>query len=307
MRENKAVNNSIVRHCPACDSDASITRGSKGGFELLTCRHCKTLYTAQLPDSEHAEDYDNYYDEENLSTPDFIVQRLDQIFANFLTYRRSGRLLDVGFGAGTILEAARRSGWRPFGVDVAARAVEHARENGFEVFCGTLEEARYPDNHFDVVTASEILEHVSNPQEVLHEIARILRPGGLLWLTTPHSRGISAQLLGLKWTTVCPPEHLQLFSRNGTKKMLKAAGLREVSVRTEGFNPYEILNALRARSDESQATCNNEQESFQRVQSGYHLNEAMMASPSRRWLKETLNSLLSAGRLGDSIKIWAEK
>lgn len=307
MEENIRPIDPTSRVCPACNSPASLQRGCKKGFELLTCRHCKTLYTSHLPSLESAENYDDYYDEENLITPDFIIRRLDQIFGNFLPYRRSGRLLDVGFGAGTILEAARRSGWNPFGVDVAERAVEHAREQGFEVFCGNLEEARYPGNYFDVVTASEILEHVFNPQEMLHEIARILRPGGLLWLTTPHSRGISAQILGLKWSTVCPPEHVQLFSRNGTKKMLKAAGLREVSVRTEAFNPYELLKTLRARSDESQAICEGEEQGFHRVQSGYQLNEALMASPSRRLLKAALNSLLSAGRLGDSIKIWAEK
>jgi SAM-dependent methyltransferase len=284
-----------------------LQRGSKNAFELLTCRRCKTLYTSHLPDVENAENYDNYYHEENLTAPDFITQRLDEIVAEFAGYRQNGRLLDVGFGAGTLLEAARRAGWQSFGVDVAERAVEHARGLGFEVFCGTLQEAGYPENYFDVVTASELLEHLPNPQEVLLEIARVLHPGGLLWLTTPNGRGVSAQMLGLKWSAVSPPEHLQLFSRIGSKKMLAAAGLREVRVVTEGVNPYELLHGFRAGSQQTPDSRKSGEPGFERVESSYRLNEALMASRSRRRLKDALNGLLNVGRLGDSIKIWAEK
>jgi 2-polyprenyl-3-methyl-5-hydroxy-6-metoxy-1,4-benzoquinol methylase len=271
---------------------------------MISCRRCKTLYTSYLPDPGQAEDYDSYYDEENLTAPDFINRRLDEIMTDFASYRQHGRLLDVGFGAGTLLDAARRAGWQPFGVEVAARAVEQVRGLGFDVFCGTLQEARYPDNFFDVVTLSEVLEHVSDPHVVLHEIARVLRPGGLLWATTPHGRGISASMLGLKWSVVNPPEHLQLFSRNGGERMLRAAGLTLVRMVSQGVNPYELLQSLRGidqpvAADKSQAD--------ERVESSYRLNEALMASSSRRRLKDVLNRLLSLGRLGDSLKIWAEK
>ncbi|MDQ2921396.1 MAG: class I SAM-dependent methyltransferase, partial [Acidobacteriota bacterium] len=273
----------------------------------LTCSQCHTLYTAHLPYGENAEDYNSYYHEENLTVPDFINRRLDEIIAGFAAYRHDGRLLDVGFGAGTLLEAARRAGWQAFGVEVAARAVEQVRGLGFDVFCGTLQEARYPENYFDVVTASEVLEHVPDPQVVLHEIARVLRPGGLLWATTPHGRGVSVRVLGLKWSVVSPPEHLQLFSRNGSQQMIRAAGLRQVRVATEGVNPYELLHNLRGRGDEPPSAAGGEHEAYSRVESSYCLNEALMASPSRRRLKDTLNGLLNLGRLGDSLKIWAEK
>lgn len=289
--------------CPGCNSPASLPRGCKEGFQLVSCRLCKTLYTSHLPNTEDAETYEDYYHEENLTVPAFINQRLDEIVADFAPYRQTGALLDVGSGAGTLLEAARRAGWQSFGVDVVERAVEHARDMGFEVFCGTLQEARYPDNYFDVATASELLEHLSDPQEVLQEIARVLRPGGLLWLTTPNGRGVSAQLLGLKWSMVHPPEHLQLFSRDGSNRMLAAAGFRQVRVATEGLNPYELLQGLRKRQMGSPTTNPGKA----RVASGYQLNEAMMASPSRRLLKSALNSLLNLSRLGDSLKIWAEK
>ncbi|MEK6281555.1 MAG: class I SAM-dependent methyltransferase [Acidobacteriota bacterium] len=300
-------NNPTTRHCPACASAEYLERGPKSGFEIVICRDCKTLYTAHLPTAESAEDYNVYYQEENLTVPDFINRRLDEIIAGFASYRRDGRLLDVGFGAGTLLEAAGRGGWQAFGVEVSQKAADHVRGLGFEVFCGTLAEAHYPSNYFDVVTASEVLEHVTDPEIVLQDIARVLRPGGLLWLTTPHGRGLSAYLLGLKWSIVSPPEHLQLFSRDGIKKMLAATGLRPVRVVTEGVNPYELLHGLRAGADQRQATSEHGEKGFGRVESSYRLNESLMASPSRRRLKDALNGLLNVVRLGDSLKIWAEK
>lgn len=270
---------------------------------MCACRRCKTLYTSYLPDTEGAEDYESYYHEDNLTPPAFINQRLDEIVSGFAPYRQNGRFLDIGFGAGTLLEAARRANWQTSGVEVAESAVDHVRSMGFDVFCGTLEGAHYPKNHFDVVTASEVLEHVADPQVVLHEIARVLRPGGLLWLTTPHGRGLSARMLGLKWSIVSPPEHLQLFSVRGLKDMLTENRFRCVRVATEGVNPYELLQVLRGK----QMGGVTETPGDARVASGYHLNEALMASPSRRLLKSALNNLLNLGRLGDSLKIWAVK
>lgn len=292
-----------ARHCPACGVALVRERGTKSGFQMLSCRGCKTLYTSQLPDAETAEDYDSYYGAGNLSAPDFINRRLDELMSEFAQYKQSGRLLDVGFGAGTLMEAARRGGWTALGVEVSRSAAEHVHGLGFEVFCGTLHEARYPDNYFDVVTASEVLEHVPDPQLVLNEIARVVRPGGLLWGTTPHGRGLSAHMLGLKWSVVSPPEHLQLFSVRGIKRMLKEAGFKKARVATEGVNPYELLQALRRGQPQAAAQA----QSNARVESAYCLNEAMMSSPSRRLLKSALNNLLNMGRIGDSLKIRAVK
>ena len=305
MAENYASASLVSRSCPACEATNSFKRGHKNGFEMLTCGHCSTLYTSQLPVADSAENYDDYYHEENLTAPEFVNRRLNEIVAGFSAYKRHNRLLDVGFGAGTLLAAARSAGFQAFGVDVAERAVTSARAMGFEVFCGTIQQAQYQENYFDVVTASEVLEHVPDPKAVLQEIARVLRPGGLLWLTTPHGRGLSGKFLGLKWSVVSPPEHLQLFSRRGGLGMLKAAGLRPIRIAVEGLNPYELLHL--GNTPELNPGTNNESEGNIRVESSYRLNEALMASRPRRLVKRALNDLLNLGRLGDSLKIWAEK
>lgn len=301
MVKSDSAASSVGRACPACQAIDYFKRGTKAGFDILVCRRCKTLFIAKLPDAESSKNYQNYYTETNLTVPDFINQRLDEIIKGFSRFRDNGRLLDVGFGAGTLLKAARRAGWKPFGVDVSPNACDQASSLGLEVFCGTLEAANYPDNVFDVVTASEVLEHVPEPKRDLREIARVLRPGGLLWMTTPHARGISALMLGLKWSVVRPPEHLQLFSVLGAKRMLEQNGLRCLGVATEGVNPYELIQGLRVNRADNPDVLN------ERVLPGYQLNEALLASKKRRLLRSVLNSILNLSRAGDSLKIWAQK
>jgi len=235
------------RLCPACGRQAGRNRGEKNNFQLLSCQTCATLYTAQEPPAGQGLDYDAYYTPENLSVPAFISRRLDEIVATFSPFRKNNRLLDVGCGAGTFLEAAARDNWQAFGVEVSRGAAEHVRSLGFEVFLGELEQANYPGEYFDIVIASEVLEHVPDPQTLLQSIARVLRTGGLLWATTPHGRGISARLLDLDWTTICPPEHLQLFSVKSIKELVQSVGFRKVEVVTHGVNPFEIAHELYRR------------------------------------------------------------
>jgi hypothetical protein len=129
-----------------------------------------------------------------------------------------------------------------------------------------------------------------------------MRPGGLLWATTPNGRGFSARTLGLKWSAVSPPEHLHLFSRGAIESLLTETGFVRARVVTEGFNPFEIVGALRGRPAPSVHAASNA-----RVQSGYELNAFLTEGGARRAVKGFANGVLRLCGLGDSLKIRAEK
>jgi SAM-dependent methyltransferase len=180
---------------------------------------------------------------------------------------------------------------------VSAEAVEMAKQAGYRVFHGDLRDSSYGDGFFDVVTASEILEHLPEPLAYLDEIARVLRSGGLFWATTPSARALSSRLLRLHWSMLCPPEHIQLYSAEGVRKMLTKAGFANVEFRTYGISPFEIISHFRNKKAAKSG--------FERVKAGYELNEKLTRSRTGKLAKTVVNGCLNKSGLGDSLKIYA--
>lgn len=290
-----------ARHCPGCGKTRGGAIGVKNNYKILACANCRTIYTSVAPSGKPEDEYENYYMVDNLNVPDFIRKRVSEIVRDLSDCRSNNRMLDIGFGSGVLMDAAKIQGWEAHGLEVSAPAVEQARGKGFEVFHGTLEEANYPDGHFDLVTASEILEHLNDPSATLNEIRRILRPGGMFWGTTPSATGLSFRLMGIDWSMIAPPEHAQLFSAKAVRDLLRQAGFSSVIIKSHGVPPGEIMHYLRHKNNASAAAG----EGHDRLYSAYQLNESLMRSPSRRFIKDTLNATLNAFALGDSLKIVA--
>lgn len=141
-----------------------------------------------------------------------------------------GRLLDVGCGSGEWLLAMRDRGWTVEGCDFDKNAVEAAKQRGLQVKCGSLEEQNYPDDNFDAVTLSHVIEHVPDPVRVLGECARILKPGGKLVLFTPNSASLGHRIFKTSWRGLEPPRHLHLFSPQSMHRAVTMAGFQTVSV-----------------------------------------------------------------------------
>jgi SAM-dependent methyltransferase len=287
--------------------------GSKQRFRLFSCARCQTIFADETGGEEGKHDYADYYDAHNLRVPGFVNERIRDIVADFEPYRRQNRLLDIGFGAGAFLQGAAGAGWNATGIEVSEPACRHARSLGLEVFHGELSEAHYPNEHFDVIVASEILEHVAQPKPLMREVARILRPGGLFWATTPHGHGLSFRLIGLRWSIVAPPEHLQLFSLCGMRQLLADAGFRRIRLRTRGLNPLELIHVLSAGG--STGTARTEVngdvppvgKTFDRVNTSYRLNAFLTRNSVTRVLKDVLNGVLTTLRIGDTLQVHANR
>ena len=144
--------------------------------------------------------------------------------------RSGGRLLDVGCATGAFLDQMRRlSNWAVVGVEPIATAAQLARRHfGLEVFEGSLLDAAFPDQAFDVVTLWDVLEHVPDPQSHLAETYRILRPGGLLVVKAPDPLSWEAHLFGSYWLGHDAPRHLFGFPRSTLTSQFATVGFRPV-------------------------------------------------------------------------------
>jgi len=288
-----------MRTCPACASNTATKIGIKNELEVVRCQVCGSLYCPYMPWYTSERYYVDYYSHHGLEEPPVVTKRLMEITAEFSKYRQTNRLLDVGCGSGLLLEAARENGWDVQGVDVSISSVEHVRSLGFEVHHGELKDIQLAGEQFDVITAAEIVEHLFDPVAVLKEAYRLLRPGGLLWLTTPHANSLAARVMKLEWRIVCPPEHLQLFSVKGLRTALRQAGFQNVRMETTGVNPAELWQGFNKQVEQTP------QKNFEALDNKFKLNEAMTQSSSRRVLKNVVNGLLTLSKLGESLKAYA--
>jgi 2-polyprenyl-3-methyl-5-hydroxy-6-metoxy-1,4-benzoquinol methylase len=140
--------------------------------------------------------------------------------------RQTWRLLDVGCATGEFLSAAQARHWQVYGVEpspIGAALAE--RVPGATIHTGTLDTAPWPDAYFDAVALFEVIEHLQSPRAYIEKIARLVRPGGMLVLTTPNIRSLAYFLVGRRWDPVGPNDHLYLFSPKTLQRLLDSCGL----------------------------------------------------------------------------------
>jgi ubiquinone/menaquinone biosynthesis C-methylase UbiE len=167
--------------------------------------------------------------------------------------RAEDGVLDLGCGAGefTALAAAVVGPGKVLGVDVAAAALERARRRRPELrfqlvpFDGPLP---LEDNRFDVVWASEVIEHVADTATWLSEVRRVLSPGGRLLLTTPAHGRLRLLLHGIERYSEPQGDHLHLYTARSLRTLLADDfGFREVRVAAASGPPL-LRRTLTARA-----------------------------------------------------------
>jgi SAM-dependent methyltransferase len=298
-------------NCPLlCRAPVAANVGVRDGHRIARCCGCAHLFAVDLPSEEELDrHYRRYsYDTYGLSSVSAVVMaRLDQVLAPLDRYRRLDRLLDVGFGAGAVLQAARRRGWGVFGVERSALAVEQAHANGFaDTWAGDFLQLDLEPASFDVVVMTELIEHLPHPLPFLARARELVRPGGALYLTTPNGAGLSGRVLTTGWSVVCPPEHLNLFSPASLTEALERSGFARIRVRTEALNPYELVAGIRGRLRGGAAAA----ETVAAVAAGHQsiaVNERLSATRRGRFAKSAVNAVLRLSRLGDALKVTAER
>ena len=156
-----------------------------------------------------------------------------------------GRLLEVGAGYGLFLAAARNAGWTTSGVELSRTGAKHAQDTlGLDVFCGQLEDAPLEPG-FDVVCAWDTVEHVPDPLSFWRSVRSLVADDGVVLFSTPYVSSLPARLLGTRWWTLKPTEHIWHFTPRTHALLLARAGLALTRVVR---NPLAPANAGRLDS-----------------------------------------------------------
>ena len=173
---------------------------------------------------------------EQLTPPDWSVRReflLDEV-------RSSDRVLDLGCGAGEFTAVLANAEAHPIGVDVAEAALVRARASHPELdFRLTPLDGPLPfeDNAFDLVWASEVIEHIADTGRWLSEARRVIAPRGRMLLTTPAHSRVHLALHGVERYSEPLGDHLHLYTRSSLRTLLEEFGFADVVVRSVGGAP----------------------------------------------------------------------
>jgi SAM-dependent methyltransferase len=166
------------------------------------------------------------------------------------------KLLDVGCALGFMLQEAKAAGWKPIGVEASSFAAGYAEEHtGCPVYPGTLQQAQFESDSFDVVTLTDVIEHLANPLELANEIFRILRPGGVLFLTTPNFGSLFVKLYGANAYGIGPEDHASYFQPGTIRRLLSQSGFtRRIVTGSKDFYANNLNRLMRRNGTGAQNT-----------------------------------------------------
>ena len=227
--------------CLLCDSREHRLHLVRGAHRYVRCPGCESVHLDPLPEqSAAAANFSASY-----FSGDDPAGYADYVADEAIHRRNAGRhlrrvaragarppgtLLEVGCAAGFLLDEARRAGWDVHGVDVAAEMRTAAAGLGLSV-ADTLGATGLERGSVDLAVLNQVLEHVADPGALLDELARLVRPGGLLTVETWDRSSPVARVLGSSWQQVSPPSVVWLFGRTDLAALLAQHGFRPVRIR----------------------------------------------------------------------------
>lgn len=251
--------------CVACGSAEAEPQFIKTGFAYAQCRQCGTLYQTPRPPIEAFEAFyrnsasSRYWAE--VFFPAVAEARREKIFRPRVERLRQWcversvpvrRLMDVGAGYGIFLDEWRRCdpAVETMAVEPSAHLAAECRAKGLQVVEEVAENVTGMDGCADLVTCFEVLEHVHDPLSFLLSLKRLVRPGGILFVSTLSIDGFDLQVLWDRSTQISPPHHINFLSIEGFKKLFARAGLVDVDIQTPGQLDVDIVrNAVNKNSE----------------------------------------------------------
>ena len=200
---------------------------------LVECTTCGFRYADPLPAADLLQLYADLVDKDYSQGSEGRIRPFRHIISKCLGIRPEARtLLDIGASTGLLCAAAQERGLQPTGVEPSEWAVNVAREQfNLDVLLGTFPHPDLRGQQFDVITLTDVIEHLSDPVSLLKETAEALSPQGLLVITTPDANSLAARIMGHRWWHY-RVAHVCFFNRATMATALKQAGLVIEAVET---------------------------------------------------------------------------
>jgi 2-polyprenyl-3-methyl-5-hydroxy-6-metoxy-1,4-benzoquinol methylase len=202
--------------------------------DIVQCNYCMMVYNNPQPDAEaltgiYKEVEDPLYVEETEARERTFAHSLKQLHRYI---RPPGKMLEVGCYTGIFMKAAVEAGWTVEGIELSNWAAEIAR--GLEigtVYDEPLDRLQLPVNHYDVIVMWDVIEHLAQPVRLLSDVHRLLKPGGVLAISTHLVDSMAVRIMGTRYPFFMDM-HVVHFSRATIRRMLEEQGFHLLRIRS---------------------------------------------------------------------------
>ncbi|MBP7211249.1 class I SAM-dependent methyltransferase [bacterium] len=176
----------------------------------------------------------------------------------FINKLPSSKILDIGCGLGYML-AGISDKHQKFGLEVSKFATSEA-EKYAKIFNEPFEDIDLKENSFDIIISHHVIEHIDSPENFLTKIKKILKPNGILIISTPDFKSVCANLFNDKYRMLHDKTHTSLFSFDSLKLMLndfkfEITDFEFPYFNTEYFTDENILKLLNYNTNEISPAC----------------------------------------------------
>lgn len=226
------------RRCPVCFSSEVWTCAQIPGNVVRACERCKCRYLNHVAEGEgarpvrrvlrpHQEPVTPTFESHSPSARERTSLRRFNWVRRQLPVR--GRLLEVGVRDGAFGAAAARE-YEYVGIDPASASARHARARGVEVYCASLASFVNTGPAFDAITLFHVFENMTDPHDSLARIKDLLKPGGVLFLSTFDTEGLLYLLTEQQRMSQNFRTHVILYSRSALIELLEHSGFEIIDI-----------------------------------------------------------------------------
>lgn len=234
-----------VVQCPGCGLCDWRGCGSVRRAPLSRCNRCGLLGTTHFLTGARSTDRLYEVDLQNLEEyrEQYLQSRLEVYRRSLPTienFREGNRLLEVGAGYGHFLELAARAGWVAHGVEISQYCCEVARSRGLTVLHGQLQDVQPVGAPYDVIAMWDVIEHFTQPIEVILMCCKLLRKGGALVMRTPNAQALNPSFAPgrIAYKNLAYPantaEHVFHFRPQELVSIIEKLGFETIDVQSRG-------------------------------------------------------------------------
>lgn len=269
------------------------------GYEknyLVKSKSSGFVFCSKIPTDEEIYNHYNNYPIGYGADSAITTIRINEVLDGFEKFRKTNKMLDVGCGPGLFLIEAKKRGWEVYGTEFTDNQLAYLNKKGINTLKGKLNNNSFKDEMFDIIISSEVIEHINNPVEEVKHFNRLLRKGGIVYITTPNFNALERYLLKGDYEIIEYPEHLCYYTPKTINLLLTQNGFKKLKITTTGISLARIKKSLKRKNNESTENIASDEALREQLETGY-----------KRYIKSFINGLLNFFGIGNSLKAWYVK